>query len=149
MSVHLPEAPISIMGLITIPGKYFAAFMLFAQFIINGPGAMQESLVGVVAGYAWYFGRDAPRLSRRRPDLPWLAWFAKNLSPLFQTPRFFRQLVDGTFRMPRLSRRRFVAPKRPTVAKETTSSASTTSARPDRSTILAAAEARVRNQKST
>jgi len=132
------------MGLISIPGKYLAFVMLGIELTISGMDAALVSLTGVVAGYAWYFGRDAPRMSRRRPDLTWLAWFAKHLSPLFQTPKTVHQLADGSFRMPHLTSGTHTTPRRPA----NNTSASSAPVRVDRAAILAATEARMRMQKS-
>lgn len=132
------------MGLITIQGKYLAFVMLAIELVVSGMNSMLTSLTGVMAGYAWYFGRDAPRMSRRRPDLAWLAWFARYMSPFFQTPRMFRQLMDGKLLLSRMSHSTRSASRRPA----NTTAASTGSRGVDRAAILAATEARMHAQKS-
>lgn len=142
--MYLPEAPVSLMGLFSIPGKYLAFTMLGIDLLVGGPDMMLVSLTGTVAGYAWYFGRDAPRFSRRYPRLRWLAWFARYLSPVFQTPRVVRSWADGSLRIRQTSHALFNRPQRTADGRANKTSA--TSIKPDRAAILAATEARMRSK---
>lgn len=146
--------PVSIFGLIQVPGVYVPGAMLFLEAIVAGPEAAKIMLVGAVAAYVWHYIRSAPRAPRSRIDARLVAFLAKYVAPRLATPTWFREAC-GIVRERSTGYGTAFAPLRRGKATTTTGTSSSrrswlgrgTSSRPaqpDRESIRRATEARLR-----
>ncbi|WFD34121.1 hypothetical protein MCUN1_000954 [Malassezia cuniculi] len=149
-SMHIPNAQVSLMGVVTLPARYLPYANCGIDLLIGGPALMIQSLTGIAAGFIWDALRDMPRRRRVSHGQQRLVTL---LSPLFNTPRFMQRLFGPTGLqrtsfgyagrttsqssswVPWISRGQAVGRSKPA------------SDKPDRAALAAAAEARLRAKK--
>ncbi|KAF5329160.1 hypothetical protein D9611_013192 [Ephemerocybe angulata] len=51
-----PGAQTSLMGLVTLPVRYFPYVMVVMDLLMAGPRAAAESVAGIIVGHAWWWG---------------------------------------------------------------------------------------------
>ena len=130
-----------------LPAQMLPYMEALAYLLAGGPKALFEAITGIAAGFIWYVLCDLPRtgqVSRTHQRL------ARIVAPVFTTPTFLRRLLA-----PRgLQRTSFGYAGRsmgrstgtvPWFSRGTSVGGSTSStSRPDRAAMAAAAEARMR-----
>ena len=57
-----PGAMTSVMGLITVPIKYFPYVLIALDFLMAGPAIAAQSVAGAVVGHLWWWGVWGARL---------------------------------------------------------------------------------------
>ncbi|QRV81744.1 Derlin-2 [Ceratobasidium sp. AG-Ba] len=65
-----PDGQVSLFGLVSIKNAYFPFVLLVFDLINGGPGALVQSLTGVVASHAWFLLFPEPGLLRSAPTAP-------------------------------------------------------------------------------
>lgn len=84
-SLAPPGAQTSLMGLVTLPIKYFPYVMIGMDLLMGGPRAAAEAVAGAVVGHAWW----------------WLVWGAPLgsqgvLARAAQAPQWLRGIMGET-----------------------------------------------------
>lgn len=86
-SLAPPGAQTSLMGLITLPVKYFPFVLIGLDLLMGGPGAAAHAVAGAVAGHAWLWAVWGTSLGGTGP----LAGYAR-------APRWLGDWLDGSNR---------------------------------------------------
>lgn len=158
----MPTAQVSLMGVLTVQAKYLPYANLAMDLLTGGPALMIQSATGIVAAFLWTYVRRA-RSYRGGTSLQ--ALVGTYIAPCLETPQLFRALLTGQGGEVRRTSYGTAYPSRTqggvasswwpfgprgaTTRGGTSASgrpAARTSARPDRDAVLAATEARLRQQ---
>jgi len=62
-----PGSMTSILGLLTVPMKYYPYFIIGLDFLVGGPQAAGQSVAGAVVGHAWWWSVWGADLGRQGP----------------------------------------------------------------------------------
>ena len=156
-STYMPDARMSLMGVLTVPGKYMALTTMALSLVTGGPSELLQACTGVAAGYLWCYLKDPPRSTNGRRDARLLAFIARYVSPRLQAPDMLRRLVTDGSQSVRRTTYGTVFTQRRNIPSATSNKINPSSGRshdrkdrsqPSREAILAATEARLRKSES-
>lgn len=158
-SVQMPEAQVSMMGLLAIQAKYLPYANLAMDLIIGGPELMLQAATGLLSAFLWDYVRRAriPPGSTLQSRSSCDAFVVKYIQPCLTTPAWLRRFMRGNARMHETSYGTAFTPASTSNASSwwplgrqggratgASTSRGRSSAVPDRDAIRAATEARLR-----
>ncbi|WFC99139.1 hypothetical protein MYAM1_001880 [Malassezia yamatoensis] len=96
-AAQMPDAQVSMMGMLALPAKYLPYANLAIDLIIGGPSLMMEAATGLASAFLWNYVRRArmPPGTSLRPSASLDGFLVKYIQPCLSTPAILRTWMHG------------------------------------------------------